>query len=124
MMDNPNTIPGEDVKKALIGLSRDIRGLAYSFNQKNPYMMLFDFIYPTYSPILIRGVEIWAHDPSVTTPVLKFFSELVSANIFLNFGIIFDTLTATVTRYKTVRSVWYLMSQVLTAIYCFVKLPN
>lgn len=77
-MDNPNTIPGEDVKKALIGLSRDIRGLAYSFNQKNPYMMLFDFIYPTYSPILIRGVEIWAHDPSVTTPVLKFFSELVS----------------------------------------------
>jgi exportin-7 len=26
---------------------------------------------------LIRAVEIWTHDPAVTTPVLKFFSELV-----------------------------------------------
>lgn len=69
--------PGEQVKGALIGLARDIRGLAYSFNQKSPYMMFFDWIYPTYSPILIRAVEIWAHDPSVTTPVLKFFGELV-----------------------------------------------
>lgn len=69
--------PGEQVKNALIGLARDIRGLAYSFNQKAPYMMFFDWIYPTYSPILIRAVEIWAHDPSVTTPVLKFFGELV-----------------------------------------------
>ncbi|CAG9808920.1 unnamed protein product, partial [Chironomus riparius] len=69
--------PGEQVKSALIGLARDIRGLAYSFNQKAPYMMFFDWIYPTYSPILIRAVEIWAHDPSVTTPVLKFFGELV-----------------------------------------------
>lgn len=69
--------PGEQVKSALIGLARDIRGLAYSFNQKTPYMMFFDWIYPTYSPILIRAVEIWAHDPNVTTPVLKFFGELV-----------------------------------------------
>lgn len=35
------------------------------------------FSYPDYTPILIRAVELWAHDPSVTTPVLKFFSELV-----------------------------------------------
>jgi exportin-7 len=69
--------PGEQAKGALIGLARDIRGLAYSFNQKTPYMMFFDWIYPTYSPILIRAVEIWAHEPSVTTPVLKFFGELV-----------------------------------------------
>lgn len=26
---------------------------------------------------MIRAVELWAHDPSVTTPVLKFFAELV-----------------------------------------------
>lgn len=37
----------------------------------------FYFRYPDYTPILIRAVEIWAHDPAVTTPVLKFFSELV-----------------------------------------------
>jgi exportin-7 len=66
-----NIDPGELVKNALIGLARDIRGLAYSFNQKTPYIMFFDWIYPTNSPILIRAVEIWAHDPCVTTPVLE-----------------------------------------------------
>lgn len=35
------------------------------------------FRYPDYTPILIRAVEIWANDPSVTTPILKFFAELV-----------------------------------------------
>jgi exportin-7 len=87
--------PGEQVKHALIGLARDIRGLAYSFNQKAPYMMFFDWIYPNYCPILIRAVEIWAHDPAVTTPVLKFFGEfvqnrsqrLVFGNYILNISI-------------------------------------
>ncbi|XP_058061492.1 exportin-7-A isoform X2 [Anopheles bellator] len=69
--------PSEESKKELIGLSRDLRGLALAFNAKMPYMMLFDWIYPEYSPILIRAVQIWAHDPTVTTPVLKLFTELV-----------------------------------------------
>ncbi|EAA09181.6 AGAP004535-PA [Anopheles gambiae str. PEST] len=69
--------PSEEAKKELIGLSRDLRGLALAFNAKMPYMMLFDWIYPDYSPILIRAVQMWAHDPTVTTPVLKLFTELV-----------------------------------------------
>lgn len=77
MMMDTTTYPSDEVRKALIGLSRDLRGLAYAFNSKVPYMMLFDWIYPDYTPILIRAVEIWAHDPTVTTPVLKFFAELV-----------------------------------------------
>jgi exportin-7 len=72
-----NSYPSDEVRKALIGLSRDLRGLAYALNSKVPYMMLFDWIYPDYTPILIRAVELWAHDPAVTTPVLKFFAELV-----------------------------------------------
>lgn len=27
--------------------------------------------------MLIRAVELWAHDPQVTTPILKLFAELV-----------------------------------------------
>ncbi|XP_055588183.1 exportin-7 isoform X1 [Uranotaenia lowii] len=85
MMPLTNTIenmvmmnfPSEEARKELIGLSRDLRGLTYAFNAKNPYMMLFDWIYPDYSPILIKAVELWAHDPTVTTPVLKLFTELV-----------------------------------------------
>lgn len=33
--------------------------------------------YPSYTPILLRAVELWCHDPQVTTPVLKLFAELV-----------------------------------------------
>lgn len=36
----------EEAKKALIGLARDLRGLAYAFNTKTSYMMLFDWLYP------------------------------------------------------------------------------
>ncbi|XP_076259646.1 ran-binding protein 16 isoform X2 [Rhynchophorus ferrugineus] len=67
----------EEAKKAIIGLARDLRGLTFSFNTKTTYMMLFDWIYPHYTSILHRAIELWYHDPHVTTPVLKFFAELV-----------------------------------------------
>ncbi|PSN46003.1 Exportin-7 [Blattella germanica] len=67
----------EEAKKALIGLARDLRGLAFAFNTKTSYMMLFDWIYPNYTPILLHAVDLWYHDPQVTTPVLKLFAELV-----------------------------------------------
>merc|ERR1719244_983895 len=64
-------------KKVLIGLARDLRGIAFAFNTKPSYSMLFDWIYPHYTPILQRAVEIWFQDPQVTTPILKLFAELV-----------------------------------------------
>lgn len=38
--------PTDEAKKALIGLARDLRGLAFAFNTKTSYMMLFDWMYP------------------------------------------------------------------------------
>ncbi|RZF34199.1 hypothetical protein LSTR_LSTR003609 [Laodelphax striatellus] len=67
----------EEAKKALIGLARDLRGLAFAFNTKPSYMMLFDWVYPNYTPILLHAMELWFREPQVTTPVLKLFSELV-----------------------------------------------
>lgn len=67
----------DEAKKALIGLARDLRGLAYALNTKTSYMMLFDWIYPSYTPVLIHAIDIWYHYPQVTTPVLKLFAELV-----------------------------------------------
>ncbi|CAB3366026.1 Hypothetical predicted protein [Cloeon dipterum] len=72
-----NLFPAEEAKKSLIGLARDLRGLAYAFNTKTSYMMLFDWIYPAYTPIMLHAIELWFHDPQVTTPVLKLFAELV-----------------------------------------------
>lgn len=45
----------EEAKKALIGLARDLRGLAYAFNTKTSYMMLFDWMYVyTHAPTNIH----------------------------------------------------------------------
>ena len=68
---------GWQVKRALIGLARDLRGVAFAFNTKTSYMMLFEWLYPTYTPILLRAVAIWFADPAVTTPILKLMAELV-----------------------------------------------
>lgn len=38
----------DEAKKALIGLARDLRGLAFAFNTKTSYMMLFDWMYPLF----------------------------------------------------------------------------
>ena len=53
------------MRKTVIGLSRDLRGIAFAFNTKISYMMFFDWIYPAYTPILHRAVEIWYSDPQV-----------------------------------------------------------
>lgn len=45
LVDTP-LFAAEEAKKALIGLSRDLRGLAFAFNTKISYMMLFDWVYP------------------------------------------------------------------------------
>ncbi|KAF9812367.1 hypothetical protein SFRURICE_005478 [Spodoptera frugiperda] len=66
----------EDAKKTLIGLARDLRGLAFAFSTKTTYMMLFDWIYPVYMKVLLRGIEVWFSEPALTTPVLKLTAEL------------------------------------------------
>ncbi|XP_077991950.1 exportin-7-like [Glandiceps talaboti] len=75
--ESPGLFQEEQAKRTLIGLVRDLRGVAFAINTKTSYMMLFDWIYPTYTPILLRAIEIWYHDPAVTTPVLKLMAELV-----------------------------------------------
>lgn len=77
MLANANTpIKVEEAKRSLIGLARDLRGVAFAFNTKTSYMMLFDWLYPGYTPVLHRAIELWYHQPSVTTPVLKLMAEL------------------------------------------------
>lgn len=65
-----------EAKKALIGLIRDLRGLAFSFNTKTSFMLLFEWLYPSYTPILLRAMELWYADPEITTPLLKLYAEL------------------------------------------------
>ncbi|XP_047411294.1 ran-binding protein 17 isoform X3 [Sciurus carolinensis] len=72
-----NNFKQEDVKRMLIGLARDLRGIAFALNTKTSYTMLFDWMYPAYLPVLQRAVEQWYAEPACTTPILKLMAELM-----------------------------------------------
>ncbi|XP_026676382.1 exportin-7-like [Diaphorina citri] len=65
----------------MLPLTRDLYMLVIrskiDLNTKTSYMMLFDWIYPVYTPIFLAAVERWYAEPEVTTPILKLFAELV-----------------------------------------------
>lgn len=44
-----NNFKQEEVKRMLIGLARDLRGIAFALNTKTSYTMLFDWMYPYYT---------------------------------------------------------------------------
>ncbi|KMZ72113.1 putative Exportin-7 [Zostera marina] len=66
-----------DVKHAFIGLMRDLRGIAMATNSRKTYCFLFDWLYPSHMPLLLKGVSHWIDAPEVTTPLLKFMAEFV-----------------------------------------------
>lgn len=41
------------------------------------FLIPFCISYPRYTPIIHRAIDLWFHDPQVTTPVLKIVAELV-----------------------------------------------
>ena len=67
----------DGVKFALIGLMRDLRGIAMATNSRRTYGLLFEWLYPAHTPLLLRAMEQWTDTPEVTTPLLKFVAEFV-----------------------------------------------
>ncbi|KAJ6341135.1 hypothetical protein OIU78_009332 [Salix suchowensis] len=65
------------VKYALIGLMRDLRGIAMATNSRRTYGLVFDWLYPAHMPLLLKGISHWTDTPEVTTPLLKFMAEFV-----------------------------------------------
>ena len=39
--------------------------------------LVFDWLYPRHTPLLLHTMEVFANDPQVTTPLLKFVAEFV-----------------------------------------------
>ncbi|KAK7409753.1 hypothetical protein VNO78_00042 [Psophocarpus tetragonolobus] len=65
------------VRYALIGLMRDLRGIAMATNSRRTYGFLFDWLYPAHMPLILKGISHWTDTPEVTTPLLKFMAEFV-----------------------------------------------
>ena len=77
----------ENVRRAIIGVCRDLRGVLESSANKRTYILLFDCLNPAYMQVFKHAIEVWYHDPSVTSPLLKFFGELCrNKSQRINFG--------------------------------------
>merc|ERR1719329_503498 len=81
---NPQLLRQDNVKSALIGLCRDLRGIGLACTSCEPYSMLFDWLVdnpkqPASSRVTLfsRALDAWWDDPEVTTPLLKFIAEFV-----------------------------------------------
>ncbi|KAI8992667.1 armadillo-type protein [Pilobolus umbonatus] len=65
-----------DVHRALQDIFRDLRAFISPIQSRRNYLMFFNWFYPDYMPVLLRGLQAWAPDPSVNS-LLKFFAEFV-----------------------------------------------
>lgn len=64
-------------KRAFVGWMRDLRGIAMATNSRKTYGLLFDWLYPSRMPLLLRAISLCTDEPEVTTPLLKFTYEFV-----------------------------------------------
>jgi exportin-7 len=73
----PTAAARDEAKALLTGVLRDLRGVCVGTANRRAYVAFFDWLYPDFLPMLVRSVELWWNDSSVTTPLLKFMAELV-----------------------------------------------
>lgn len=73
---NPAKLNDPDLQRMAVGLFRDLRGIIDAALSPRAYNWFFDWIYPTHFPVIQRCMEVWWHNKKVTSPILKFLSEL------------------------------------------------
>eukprot|EP01147_Barroeca_monosierra_P003947 gene3947-6410_t len=90
MSNDPNVVHNEEVKRAVLGLARDLRGLVSACAAKASFMLMFDWIYPDRTMLFIKAVEFWHGDPAIAVPILKFMFLRLLSNTFVDGSHILD----------------------------------
>lgn len=65
----------EAARMPLIGLFRDLRGVAMSLHNRRTFGMLFDIIEPRHTPLLTKVADLWYDQPDVMISLLRFVHE-------------------------------------------------
>lgn len=71
----PPDLRSEACRRAIIGVFRDLRGVASSLHNRRTYGMLFDLLHPQHLPLLSKVAEVWHDHPDVIVSVLRFLHE-------------------------------------------------
>jgi exportin-7 len=69
-----------NVKTAVIGILRDLRGVVATMSNRKSYSLFFDWFYPAFTPVTLRICDVFAEAgaPEVTAPLLKLYAEFVN----------------------------------------------
>ena len=70
-----NELRNEAVRRPLIGIFRDLRGIASSLHNRKTYCMLFDILQPRHLPIFAKVAEVWHDQIDVIISLLRFLHE-------------------------------------------------
>ena len=65
----------EAARMPLIGVFRDLRGVAMSLHNRKTFGMLFDIIEPRHTPLLSKVADLWYDQPDVIISLLRFVHE-------------------------------------------------
>lgn len=69
----------QTVKKAVLGVLRDIRGVIQTMSNRKTYGLFFEWFYPKYTPVMLKICEVFSEAGvyEVTTILLKFYAEFI-----------------------------------------------
>lgn len=65
----------EAIRRPLVGVFRDLRGIASSLHNRRTYLKFFDFMYPKHFPLLAKVATVWHDQAEVTISLLRFMHE-------------------------------------------------
>ncbi|VDN95977.1 unnamed protein product [Rodentolepis nana] len=72
------SISPEEARSNVIGLARDLAGVAFSLNTMAAFQHFLDWFYPSLFSLFSRALEFWPYDPHVTCPILKLLAEIAN----------------------------------------------
>lgn len=72
---SPAELRTEACRLPLIGVFRDLRGIAASLHNRKTYSALFDIMHPNHLPLLAKVADIWHDQTDVIISLLRFLHE-------------------------------------------------
>jgi len=72
---SPTDLRAEACRQPLIGVFRDLRGIAASLHNRKTYNALFDVMHPKHLPLLSKVADVWHDQTDVIISLLRFLHE-------------------------------------------------
>jgi exportin-7 len=71
----PNDLRSENCRAPLIGVFRDLRGIAASLHNRKTYSALFEILHPQHLPLFSKVADLWYDQTDVMISLLRFLQE-------------------------------------------------